>query len=334
MSEDSLPRLCDADADAIDALMDHGLDPTAVPGKLRPRAQGLSRLLGLLDDLPEERADDLLIARTLKKVADSRRAAQFSRHIDDLAPAGRIGAGLPLRQVAGAAAIVLLSVSLLWPMLAHHRYVARQLGCQANLASAALGLSGYANDHRGAMPATAARLGDPWVHVNRFVSDGETRQRYAQSNSAHLFVAVRLGYVDITDLQCVERPAAVASLDQGMLDWPEDKPCHFSYQNQYTLERPRFSGGTIIAVLADKNPVFEPGAGDRRDHAELSREANSWNHGYRGGQNVLTNAGHVLWLTTPVLPNGDNIFHAGNTGFDFYTGLEAPQDEHDSFLVP
>jgi hypothetical protein len=182
----------------------------------------------------------------------------------------------------------------------------------------------YAADHAGAMPATKARLGDPWWMTGEFDEQG-----YAQSNSAHLFVMVRNGYVRIGTLRCPDNPHAPESVKPEARDFASYAATSFSYQNQYTTRKAHLTGGPVIAILADKNPFFEPG----KYRLELRPDTNSKNHTSRG-QNVLLTDGRVAWLTHPTLESGDNIFHAGDEGLDNYTGLEAPADEHDSFLVP
>lgn len=46
------PALSDRDADALDALIDHGYDPAAVPEPMRDRARRVAALLGVLDTEP------------------------------------------------------------------------------------------------------------------------------------------------------------------------------------------------------------------------------------------------------------------------------------------
>jgi hypothetical protein len=325
---DSYNTLCPQDQTAVDALVEAGFDLEALSDSHRRRGERVMQLLGLLDQLPHEEPGDLLVARTMAAIENTRHQERLSQHIDRLAGAGSgTGSGGPirvhLRELVATAAMFLIGVSLLWPMLASARSTARQVACQSNLANAGLGLTSYAADHLGAMPATAAKLGSPWWLTNQFDDQGN-----ALSNSAHLFVAVHNGYVPVQSLSCAANADALAALAPGMRDWPTAKSASFSYQNQYAARKPRIDGATTIALLADKNPFFEPG----RFHFDLAPNHNSFNHGR--GQNVLMTNGQVMWLDNPRLANDDNIFHAGDDGFDNYTGLEGPADIGDSFLVP
>ncbi|QNN23767.1 hypothetical protein HED60_16315 [Planctomycetales bacterium ZRK34] len=325
---DSYNTLCTQDQAALDALVEAGFELDALEDSLRERGQRVMQWMGLLDHLPTEEPSDLLVAKTMAAIENTRHQEQLSQHIDRLAGAGAaVGSGGPmrvhLRELVATAAMFLIGVSLLWPMLASARSTARQVACQSNLANAGLGLTSYAADNLGAMPATAAKLGSPWWLTNQFDDEGN-----ALSNSAHLFVAVHNGYVPVQSLSCAANPDALAKLAPGMRDWPAARTASFSYQNQYASRKPRIDGATTIALLADKNPFFEPG----RFHFDLAPNHNSFNHGQ--GQNVLMTNGQVMWLDNPKLANDDNIFHAGNDGFDNYTGLEGPADIEDSFLVP
>lgn len=320
------PRITDlseGDRRALDALVQAGLDSQNVPADHRPRAERLAATLSLLDHMPEERTGDLLAARTLQRIERRRQQDRFTQQIEGLAAGGGGFSGFRLSDAAAAAAVFLISISLLWPMLSSARGTARQIACQSNLAAAGLGLTTYGADHEGAMPATQANLGDPWWLTGRFDSEGN-----AQSNSAHLYVMVRDGYARMGDLCCPENPDATHNADPKARDWAHNDACSFSYQNQYTSRKPRIGRGPTIAALADKNPFFAPGT----YRFELEHDTNSRNHTHRG-QNVLLTSGEVLWLTRPVLRDNDNIFHAGDKGLDYYTGVEAPAHEADSFLV-
>jgi hypothetical protein len=320
-----IPTLAPADQQALDALIDAGLDPASVPAPLQPRADKIANLLATLDHLPDHPAPDLLTAKTLAAIERARQQDRFSQQIEALARGSTgLGPGISLRDLAAAAAVLLISFSLLWPLLSSQRGTARQIACQANLGLAGRAFASYAADHNGAMPATQARLGDPW-----WITGDADPQGNARSNSAHFFVLIRNGYIPLASVRCADNPAAPIHLPASARDFPSYAAVSFSYQNQYTAHKPRITTGPVIAILADKNPFFEPG----KYRIELRPDTNSANHTSRG-QNVLTTDGQVAWLSNPTLTTGDNIFHAGDEGLDNYTGREAPADERDSFLVP
>lgn len=324
MHSSEIARLSDADQQALNVLVEHGYDLERVPAEHRERARHMLTLLSLLDTLPGASAPDLLTARTLDAVERCRQQERFTQQIQELTTA-RTPGGLSMREVAAVAAMVLVGVSLLWPVLSNARDVARQVTCRASLAAAGAALGKYAADFEGQMPATHARLGDPWWETNTFNADGTAR-----SNSAHLFTLVRGGYIRLDQLGCADNPHAVQRYTPDMRDWPTAASVSFSYQNQYTTDKHRIDRDPPIAILADKNPFFEPG----RFRLDLAG-SNSLNHSE--GQNVLLTTGEVRWKEEPVIDRGtggDNIFHAGDYGLDYYTGTEGPASRADSFLVP
>jgi hypothetical protein len=319
-------HLSPADEQAIDALVAHGFESANVSADLRPRADLALNLLGTLDSLPAPSTGDLLVVRTLQTIQKSVEQQRLSQQIERLAVPG--SGGLSLRELVAVAAMFMIGISLMWPMLSSARSTSRQVACSANLAAAGMGLTSYAADFRGAMPAVAANLGDPWWLTNEFNSDGT-----AKSNSAHLFQAALMGHVALSDLRCPENLQAPTQLTAGMRDWPTNAAASFSYQNQYAQKKPKLDGSVNMAILADKNPFFQPG----KYNLELRQQlpfAGSPNHLARGGQNVLLTTGEVAWMTKPLLDSGDNIFHVGSEGLDYYTGREGPADVSDSFLVP
>jgi len=318
-----IARLSPEDEQALDVLIAAGLNPVAVAPQHRRRAEAVARTLALLDHLPEERTGDLLVERTLQAVERERQKETFAQQIESLSRGRSAMAGVSLRDVAAMAAMFILTVSLLWPMLNAARTNARQIACQANLGMAGQGLMTYAADFGGAMPVTRFQPGDHWNRVNQFDQQGN-----AQSNSAHLFVAVRNGYVSLRDVGCPDNADAPKSLPDGARDFPRCSAISYSYQNQYTARRPRLNRGIIMAIMADKNPFFE----GESYHWDMRPDTNSSNH-TRRGQNALMSDGRVRWLSKPFCDR-DNIFHIGDEGWDYYTGQEAPASVDDAFLVP
>lgn len=318
-----IAQLSREDQQTLDALMAGSMDATALaPGHAR-RAAAMTELLSLLDHLPDEPTGDLLTERTLAAVQRARQKERFSQQIDTLSRGRGGGIGFSLPDVAAVAAIFVVALSLMWPMLESVRATSRQIACQANLGLAGRGLSSYAADFGGAMPATFFRPGDPWDRINTFDDQGN-----AQSNSAHLMVALRTGYVPLKALCCPDNGKAPESLPEEARDFPTCHSVSYSYQNQYTTQRPKLTGGVVLAILADKNPFFE----SARYRWQLDAGTNSFNHTSRG-QNVLISDGHVIWITSPMI-DGDNIFHIAGGNYDYYTGYEAPADVDDAFLVP
>ncbi len=319
-------HLCEADAAAVDALVESGFDLAAVPAGEQARGRKVLALLGTLDHLEAPSTGDLLAARTMQSIQRHIEQQRLGQQIDRLS--SMPGSGLSLRELVAVAAMFLIAVSLMWPLLGSARSAARQAACSANMGFTGQVMSTYAADYNSAMPAAAVHLGDPWWLTNKFNTDGT-----ALSNSAHLFLLARTDRIRIDVLSCPENADRTVKLDPTARDWAEARCSSFSYQNQYTNLKPRLNGGPNIALLADKNPFFQPGK-YRMDLRYQRPQALSENHASRGGQNVLMTSGEVEFMTKPVVSSDDNIFHAGTDGQDNYTGREGPADINDSFLVP
>lgn len=326
MNDPSDTGLCPADQQALDALLAAGFDVSKVPAEHRDRARCLGRLLGLLETLPAEEPGDLVVQRTLEAVA---RARQTQRAAAAPPPAGGENErALPFRwpDMAAVAAMVLIALSLALPMLNHSQEQARQLACQANLATAGMGFGRYAAAHDGALPAVAAHSGHTWWDTNTFNQDGSTR-----SNSAHYFLLIRTGYASPRQLTCAaqEHGTTLVRISRDARDWPNRQAIPFSYANLFAQQKPTWDGPRRV-ILVDRNPLFVT---DKGMVASVDPQAISPRHAALGVQNVLFSDGNVAAIDRPVLDNGDNIWQLkGHDGV--YTGTETPDDQSDTFVVP
>mgnify|MGYP006278764241 FL=1 len=315
-------KLSDADREALDALVDAGLRLEGVAASHRDRAARLLMVMGVLDHLPTTDPGDIA-ERTIARVAEARRSAAAASGREVV---GRIGPGMRWTDVAAIAAMVLIAVGLAFPVLSHNRAQADKAACAAHMQQAGLGFSRYADAHGGALPHTSSRPGDPWWNTNQFDENGNT-----QSNSAHLFVLVRNGYVDPADLQCAGRKITFRispAQATHMRDWPNADATSFSYPNMFVQEKPRWQDSRVRIVLADENPLFTSG----QYRNGIPFDAPSPNHAVLGGQNALLNDGSVDWLRAPVVEADDNIWRI--EGLEEYHGNEVPEDPSDAFLVP
>ena len=320
---DSQPiTLSQQDSQALDALVEAGFDDQQVDPHLRPRARQVMKLLGLLDHLPAPSPGDLVTARTLHAVEKARQQARFDDQIDRLG--SQAAAGLRWPELISVAAVFLIGLSVLWPMLSHSRDTARQVACAGNLGRAAMGFSAYATEYKGYMPRT--RTGDVWWETGRTDRTGAAR-----SNSAHLFLLADQGFVDLSDLACPDNPHALRRARSGMTDYANAGQASFSFQNQFTPKPLRWGLDPETAGLADKNPFFGPGKYDAQPKSgDLSP-----NHLRLRGHNVMFNSGSVLFLRGPKLKTGDNLWLVGDgSKLILYKGSELPLNPSDSFLVP
>jgi hypothetical protein len=267
------PRLSQADADALDRLVERGWQADVSDERERAVMEAVRQLDAL--DAPE--SDPSLVDATLARVAAEERRRARAMRIDG----GRVQTRR-LADIAGVAAVLLLTVGVAWPMIGRMRATALEAGCANNLRALGGALVDYARDHRDRLPmapGTAALL-----EPRPGAADWHT-----YDHMGNLVAMVQSGYGSDRHLQC---PSCA-----------EGRPHrHFafrmpSHDRPFTL--------TVMAsgpLLSDANPVIEL----RRAGARIGPGCVSRNHGQRG-QNVLFGDGSVLWLGLPEV-GGDHIF--------------------------
>jgi len=335
---ESFSMLSEADGQALDAWLEarsRGLDAGPMPAGLAERTERVRRLLGLLDTDPAggEPVPGDLSERTLEAIRTYQQRKRFSEQVQMLAGPSRT-LGLDWRQLATAAAVFFLGAALLMPVMERQQADSRRLVGAGNLGRAGQAISQYAADNLGQMPRGAVRPGERWTQVGQpdAVQSGVVR-----SNSAHLFKLLKQQYASPGDLVCPENEFAHGFvITPEMMDWPTPGAVSFSYQNQYRAQMPRLDEVPDLALLADRNPLFEVHGDEIVFSPDTPLDARSRAH--RGaGQNVLLGDGHVTWSISPMLNvrqdgEADNIWAV--PGVEIYQGNELPADEMDNFLVP
>ena len=325
-----LAHLSPADAHLLDAMLTHRLKltPDTTTAETE-RARRLRGVMSLLDQYDVDAAPEDLVARTLTRIQEAKQRRRFAQQIQALG--GRERIGFQWRELLTVAAVMMIAVSLLWPVLDRIRADARRVACANNLAIAGQAFGRYANDHNQALPRGRVRPGTVWWNVGAVPSDPD---HHVGSNSAHLYILVRSRYIDAGTLQCPDNAGAVGHMSHSMHDWPTAKAVSYSYQNQYTQKAIRLDQLPDMAILADKNPLSVKRS-DRDAglayQSDMDPASPSNFHGRRG-QNILMPSGRVMWSTRPVGPNGDNIWLI--RGVRTYEGVETPRESDDSFLVP
>ncbi len=319
-------RLTAPDADALDALVEAGWRVDDVPHGFRARAARVTGLLSLLDITGVESSTDDLVDRTFQLVTMERARARKTADRAAASGLGVRGRSIGLRDILSAAAMILIGVSVLWPLLAAAREGQRTQACQSRMQSAGLGFTAYGADHRGFLPAmdrAGARRG-PWWNVGEDPS----------SHSIDLFLLARGEYASVGHLACPGNPMAPIALDtDSCSDWRTYDVLSYSYQ--LPGARPlRWQGARTIVVLADKSPVV----GRAREGERADPSLRSMNHRGRG-QNVLFSDGAVRWLVSPLLDNGDHLWlpaniDAATPGGARLTGGERPAHDGDAFVGP
>jgi len=321
------PVLCPADEDALEAWVMSGGRIASVPGSLRERARKHEALAQLVTQTPlaaAGRSSADLIAATMSRIEN----AEFAQR-----ERMQIGAGhrLRLTDVLSVAAVLLLAVSVAFPLFGSVRENARRLNCEANLGRVASALGIYAGANDDSLPMMTAGFGGaPWFRV------GEDPK---QSNSANLYVLVRNDYAELADLACPGNPAApTLEVRPDAQDWRQIEEVSYSYQVPNGRRSTRIWSHAIAApAIADRSPVVLRII----RHEPIVPEANSPNHGSQG-QHIIRTDGSVDWADSPVLANGDNIWlprsieHAVAEVRRYYgmEGNEVPETADDALLGP
>ncbi|GJQ30341.1 MAG: hypothetical protein HBSAPP03_22250 [Phycisphaerae bacterium] len=324
------PELSPEDVEAMDAYFAAEQRLDRVPSVLRDRAarvEAVGRLAAAGEPAPHSA---VLIERTLARVPVRTRIPQQS--------VKAVLGGFRLTDLVSVAAVLLISVSVLWPVLSTWRTHAQRSECGMNFASLASAFGLYSSDYRDQLPvATAGFSGGSWWNVGGGAG---------LSNSANLFRLPKLNYTSLKTLACPGNPTARGGPCQPTDDdWSCISEVSYSYQNMFAERRPSWGRGNATVILADGSPAIR-NALAQRDWVPLQ---NSANHG-GCGQWVLRTDGSGHWASTPVV-DGDNIWltdeqqqvvDQANARLRLM-GLEVrsirffqttPVSDHDSFLGP
>ena len=342
--------LCDVDQRVLDALIEsmspgqspphrlatdvakQGLDDEAVD-----RVEPMARLLDTVGQAPVDDPPADLVANTMQAVADANQRKRFGHQIQTLAAGPSLS--FRWRELITVAAVLMIGVSLLWPVMNRFRVDARQARCGRNLANAGMAFGKYGADHNGQMPRGAVRAGADWWRVGQQQDD----KHPVRSNSANLYLLIRQKYAHPTVFNCPTNPFAPQSAGQQHHDWPTHRAISYSYQNQFRQKPIRIDRHLTQdqTILADRNPLFSIAIHRRTGKLALMRtpmpfKSPSQNHldnaGNPLGHNTLTTSGQVTWSTSPIQGNGDNIWMLRGT--ESYIGNEVPTGTDDVFLVP
>lgn len=318
------PELNPMDAEALDAWMLAGGAVDRVPAPLRERAERLHDMATLVSQGPEPQASSDLVDKLMTRVA----ATPAQQRPD---PQPEIAGRIRLADLMSIAAVLVVGVSVIWPMLSSMREAHYRTVSSARMAAVGNGMAAYAGSY-GALPQASASLaGNPWWEVG---------QNPAHSNSANLFTLARDRFVELAQLASPTNPQAPTSVTgEDATDWGSLDEVSYSYLNMFGRGG-RDGGASLLtpqsAVLADRSPIVPP---SKRGEAARA-DANSTNFAGRG-QHVLFGDGRVMWLTSPVLENGDNIWLPAVVERDLerdgratLRGRETADGPQDAFLVP
>ncbi len=322
-------RLCDADCEALDALVECGWDAAQLSGEQRLRAERLVETLALMERDVVEGADGPgLLAATMLSIEQferSRRRPVIAANDAMTDPSWWALAASNWRNVLTAAAALLVLASVMAPMLTNMRRTAMQQTCLGGLGQVAQAMSSYAGAYDNSLPV-------------RYEAPPTGNWLDTRINAANLFHLAKAGFSSFDQLTCpgntfAEDSASLAALD----NWPSSRATSFSFQNVLTKLRPRWETAPTMVVLADKNPVVE--AARKGQEIEVDASAACHRRGRAGvlsqhGQNALLSDGSALWLTSAQFGN-DNIWipDSCQSQRTTFVGTEMPGCEFDSMLI-
>jgi len=277
----SQPTLSPEDARILDLLAEDGFDParaTVLSGADRARGDALVALLGRLNDYPVADGDDALVDATLARIDryDEEQRAQFRLVGDEDAARSGWRLGFRMADLVTLAAVILVGVSVISPVMTNVRFRSQQTACGANLAALGGAFSAYTRDHDGLLPMV--RPARAWNHGG---------------NVDNLSPLVDGGYCAAGHLRCAGHSGG---------------GCGYGYRLATSPTSSRLEISPTLALLADRNPAVDRA---RAGLAVLGFQEASANHGGRG-QHVLFGDLALVWTVTPVLTgpgrNRDNIW--------------------------
>lgn len=293
--------------DALLALRSQGLSTGPMPAGTGVRAQRVQEVLSVLDHSADEPVPEGLVSRTMRVIEDDR-AEQRRLSFASASASGRWRpAGGGIRQIATTAALLLMVISVLLPVLNNGKRDAMITQCEKNLAGLGLNLQQFAEDNS---PQQTDILKE---HFASRKVDG------SRVPPSEVNVFVLLGKQNVSPDQ-VECPSAL-----------DPETAYYNGQNP--------AGGVPIRVLlnandhpvfADTNPLYRfTSRGLVRDTA-IPGMTQSRNHD-GVGQNVLISDGSVKWKVRPTVlrpsrDQEDNIW--------LFQRPSAGDNEPDVFLTP
>lgn len=303
--------------------------------QLAAQDRALASVFEALRAVPDRQAPLGLCARIVASVRAAGRAPRVVRPRDEITEALerssqrviRLG---NLRDVVAVAAMLVLAIGLGVPGLLHMRERSDRLGCSNHLRQLGVGVQQYALTFGSALPFAG------WAGSDCSWQPSDDPGVQTVPNRRHIYPLLRLAYVaDPRLFVCPAQNDVPMPRDEVLRhdDFIEGRNVSYAYQNMAGV-RPSTNDDPQLVILGDDNPLFADGMPlfDAR-RLPWSDRATSNSHAHDGaGQNVLTLAGQVKWLTTPLGGvDGDNIWILRDTLE--YTGREGPAASTDSHLL-
>ena len=192
------PTLSKDDARVLDELLEHGgLESDRIESLSdddRLRARKIEGLLSLLDAYPVEDASDDLVHATLARInrAEDERASRMNIQTQAEMGGQLTGKRWRFPDLFATAAMVLLAVGVIWPVMNHARQSRMAALDHDNMGETYEGIAGYASMNNGLSPmeATAGLLPDPfdWMSADSGLHNRMIREQcadHAETNDFH-----------------------------------------------------------------------------------------------------------------------------------------------------
>ena len=228
---DSHLDLSPPDAEALDALVEAGFDPSAIdamPAEQQPRARRVVSLLSMLNDYPVEDADDTLVHATLAGIKrhDAAAARRMSLVDRNAALDGRRGRRFRLPDLISVAAVLLIGCSIVFPLLSNLQKEHDVLKSQNNLQYVTHAVNSYALDHGGDIPTARAGPDGHLEHLHRHDQPDPARAgellRHQRSGGAE--GGARCGRIEFRHSNLVlflgDRNPIIDAIREGRMDEP------------------------------------------------------------------------------------------------------------------
>lgn len=328
--------LSDASADALDLWSMSGYRAGSVPKSLRAQAErheSMSILISRAVDAEEADASEALVESTIGRIAEVAEVAEprgFVLHVR-----------ARLSDIVSVAAVLLIGVSVVLPVLSSFRFESMRKRNEANFAVASVAFGSYASDFEGRLPV--------YTPSQEFIGHAPGGRRLwwmvgldpLQSNSANLYTLARLGYASLDSLASPGNANAVRSSQApGAVDWGSLDQVSYSLRILQGTESDDRWAKRALVVLADRSPVIRKAY----QRQPIDPFENSPNHNGRG-QHILLGDGSVDWLATPWMMYSDQIYlprfverlvhpDVRGAGMVPLRGSERPESSADAFVGP
>src|SRR5262245_23235215 len=225
------------DAEALDAYVAADYRAGKVAPSLRPRAEQIESMVKLVSRTPAGVSSAALVDRTMRRVMTTADA-----NLDPI-PISRAG-GFRLADLVSVAAVLLMGVAVLWPILSTVKTYQQKGNCEANLGAVASALGLYTGANQDSFPIATASYGGNWMNV------GTTPDR---SNSSNLFTLAKSGYTKLRDLACPGNPCAPKQpVSAAATDWDSLPEVSYSYYVMFGAAKPTPQTSPKTVILADK----------------------------------------------------------------------------------